>query len=292
MFNGIIIINKAKNISSHDVVNKLRKIFAQKNIGHTGTLDPIATGVLVMCLGRATKIAEYISSETKKYHAKIKLGIRTDSFDLTGKIISLDKFIYDQEKFNKTLEKFRGEYLQEPPMFSAIKKNGKRLYELARAGIKINLTKRLVRIDKLDLIKFIFPDEAILNITCSKGTYIRSLCEDIGRELKCGAALSDLNRIQVGKFKLKDSVNLDQDLEILKSKIIKIEDALEFKKIFIANEANKFLYNGAKINIKFIINHESINLNHELFFVYDSMKNLIGIYKCEDNYLKIIKTLR
>lgn len=294
MRDGIININKAKNFTSHDVVYKIKKMLG-KRVGHTGTLDPIATGVLPICIGKATKISQYILSQTKRYTATVLMGTTTDTLDITGKILSQKNFIYNHNEILSTLNKFRGEYYQIPPMFSAIKKNGKKLYELARDGINIEREKRLVNIFKLDFVNFVFPNKIVIDVKCSKGTYIRSLCDDIGNAIGCGACLFDLIRTECGQFSIDKSITLDEfeslvDKNLADEKIIKIENALEFKKIFIDDCANKFLYNGNKIDLKFVIGNKKIFADEKLL-VFDCQKNLVGIYIRQDNFLKPLRML-
>ncbi|MCL2457064.1 MAG: tRNA pseudouridine(55) synthase TruB [Defluviitaleaceae bacterium] len=234
---GIINVRKEKNFTSHDVVAIIRKITREKT-GHTGTLDPNATGVLPICVGRATKLADYLAAQEKTYVAEIILGITTDTFDATGKILSEKKVSVGFEELKTAAESFVGEYFQTPPMFSAIKIGGKKLYELARKGIEIERAPRLVKIFSLNVFryeeicndeKFFFahenefsknfshgedgfsdsrPARFFIETTCSKGTYIRSLCADIGEKLGCGAVMGDLVRTRSGIFSLENSFSL------------------------------------------------------------------------------------
>lgn len=294
MRDGIILINKPKNVTSHDVVHKIKKM-TKKKTGHTGTLDPIATGILPICIGQATKISQYILSETKKYSAIMLMGTQTDTLDITGKILSQKKFIYEHGKILSVLNKFRGELYQLPPMFSAIKKNGKKLYELARGGISIEREKRPINIYKLNFIDYIPPNKILIDIKCSKGTYIRSLCNDIGNEIGCGACLSELTRTQCGKFSIDECISLNEFENLLKNnladtKIIKIENALDFKKISVSDNANKILYNGNKIGLNFIIGEKKI-CDGEKILVFDQHENLVGIYSYQNNLLKPLRML-
>ncbi|MBU2590393.1 MAG: tRNA pseudouridine(55) synthase TruB [Nitrospinae bacterium] len=215
MINGILNINKEKGLTSHDVVLRVRQITGEKKIGHTGTLDPNATGVLVLCLGRATKLAQNFMKFKKVYAAKARLGIVTDTQDSEGKIIKQAESIdVEKSQICDILKKFTGEIEQTPPMYSAVKHKGKRLYSLARKGITVERKAKTVNIYRLDFKGFdgeYFDFEA----ETSSGVYIRTLADDIGRELGCGAHLAELARVEVGDYKLKDAVTLAQLQEIV-----------------------------------------------------------------------------
>lgn len=292
MYDGIVIINKPKGLTSHDVVYKIKKLL-KKKVGHTGTLDPIATGVLPICIGEATKISQFIISQDKKYLAEIKFGIRTDSFDITGNVLEEKKFIYDEKKILACINNFVGAYLQEVPIFSAVKFMGKKLYEFARVGIDIELKKRLAKIYEIKFIKFVSPDKIWIEVKCAKGVYIRSLCNDIGNVYGCGACLNNLIRIEAGKFLIGESISLNRfellfENNLLDKKIIKIDRALDFKKVIVSDVAKKFLYNGNKIDMKFVLGDEKF-FDGEKLLVYDESKKLIGIYISKENFLQPIR---
>ena len=266
MYDGIVIINKPKGLTSHDVVYKIKKL-AKKKVGHTGTLDPIATGVLPICIGEATKISQFIISQDKKYLAEIKFGIRTDSFDITGNVLEEKKFIYDEKKILACINNFVGAYLQEVPIFSAVK--------------------------FMEFIKFVAPDKIWIEVKCAKGVYIRSLCNDIGNVYGCGACLNNLIRIEAGKFLIGESISLNRfellfENNLLDKKIIKIDRALDFKKVIVSDVAKKFLYNGNKIDVKFVLGDEKF-FDGEKLLVYDESKKLIGIYISKENFLRPIR---
>lgn len=206
---GFLNINKPKGITSHDVVSQLRKITKIKQIGHSGTLDPFATGVLPVAIGKATRLIEYLDDD-KEYLATVQFGKNTDTYDIDGEITeTFDKKV-TQEELILELENFRGEILQYPPVYSAIKVNGKKLYEYARAGQEINIEPRKVFISKLELKSFDYENQlAEILVGCSKGTYIRSIAHDLGKNLATGAYLSNLIRTKAGKFTIENSVNLD-----------------------------------------------------------------------------------
>ena len=208
---GVIVVNKPQGITSHDVVFKMRKLFMTKKVGHTGTLDPMATGVLPILVGRSAKAAEYLLSNDKAYEAKIKLGITTDTEDITGKILTKCDTLPTKTEFFAVCEKFKGELLQTPPMYSALKVNGQKLCDLARQGIEIERAPREI------FIKSLIPEvideqngEYSLKVECSKGTYIRTLCADIGKALGCGGVMSALNRTKSGNFDISLSYTIEQ----------------------------------------------------------------------------------
>ncbi len=223
---GILVIDKPKGLTSHDVVLKVRKAINIRKVGHLGTLDPMATGVLPLCIGRATKIARFLDNVKKEYVAKIRFGVETDSYDVTGRVIAeTDTSFICEEDVRRTLQLFKGKMNQIPPMFSAIKVNGTPLYKLARKGINIERKPREIEIYSIDIEEVNLPYLA-LRISCSKGTYIRSLGHDIGMRLGCGAHLVALRRIKNGQFTLEDSIGLDQPYDKLIEKIIDIDDVI------------------------------------------------------------------
>jgi tRNA pseudouridine55 synthase len=196
--NGFLVVDKPANLTSHDVVAKVRRGTGIKKIGHTGTLDPMATGVLVLCLGYATRLSEYVMASTKVYRATVKFGVETDTYDADGHVTAeADASHITQDVITASLPQFRGAILQIPPMYSAIQKNGKRLYDLARAGIEVEREPRPVTIYQLELLRWVWP-QAEIEIKCSAGTYIRSLAHDLGAVLGVGAHLTSLRRTASG----------------------------------------------------------------------------------------------
>jgi tRNA pseudouridine55 synthase len=207
--NVVINFNKPENISSHQAVTKVKRFFAAKKAGHTGTLDPIATGILIVCLNEATKIARFLSDLDKEYVVRLKLGERTDTYDLTGRIVEEKEFCpVKAADISRTLEKLTGTVKQKPPMYSAVKIGGTRLYKLARKGLDIERPERTVQISRIDLISVHLP-YLDLRVNCSKGTYIRTLCDDIGMELGIGGHMVSLQRTRVGDFRIENSVSLE-----------------------------------------------------------------------------------
>ena len=208
--NGIININKEKDITSFDVIRKLRKILKTRKIGHTGTLDPLATGVLVMCVGGATKLASEIEAESKTYLANLDFGYATDTLDVTGKVLETkEKIEVTKELFEASLKRFVGDIEQVPPMYSALKVQGKKLYELAREGKEIERLARPVHISYIELIEF-NEKSAVIKCKVSKGTYIRTLIDDIGRDLDCLATMTNLERLAVGEYNIENSYEVEE----------------------------------------------------------------------------------
>ena len=276
---GILIINKPKGYTSHDVVNKIRKIYNTKKVGHTGTLDPNTTGVLPILIGKATKLSEYLLEHDKTYTATIKLGERTDTGDSEGKVIETVKTLSpNKEVVENILKSFLGKQLQTPPMYSAIKINGKKLYEYAREGKQIDVPKREIDIYdiKLENIKDL---EIIFTVSCSKGTYIRSLCEDIASKLNTVGFMKELVRTQVDRFKLNDAYTLE-DLEKNEKniKIIPIEDIFYNNDSIVLEENKLFLFlNGGRIRV---------NKQDEIVKVYSIENKFIGTGIINNNILK------
>ena len=207
---GIVVINKPTGMTSHDVVNRVRRTFKMKRVGHAGTLDPLATGVLVMLLGQATKLFPKFEAFDKAYRATLILGKRTDSADIQGKLLEEKPFEHiTHDQVENILKEFVGAIEQVPPMVSALKMNGKRLYQLARQGIEVKREPRKIRIDKLELVDF-HPPRVTFYLECSKGTYVRKIAEDVGERLGCGACIDEIERTKVGPFVIESAVGLDQ----------------------------------------------------------------------------------
>lgn len=286
---GVLNIYKPSDITSFDVVRKVMKLCNTRKVGHTGTLDPLASGVLPICIGRATKLVDYLMSETKVYTAQLMLGIETDTYDREGKIISERNVSISNEEILAAFNPFWGEIEQEPPMYSALKVNGKRLYELARQGIIIERKKRKVTIYDLKIIDISLPI-ITFSVTCSKGTYIRSLCHDIGKILGVGGTMWSLERVQTGIFTKENSIDLNLlNSDNISDYIISVEDALSnYDAISFNNRHEKLLLNGVKINNINIIDHIEKN---KLFRVYIDDNKFIGLGIRDDIGFKIIKLL-
>lgn len=207
--NGVVVIDKPKGVTSHDVVGMLRKRFNTRRVGHTGTLDPIATGVLPVCIGSATKASDMLSAADKRYSAVMELGKRSDTLDAEGDILEKNPVNVTENEIRAVISEFVGEQEQLPPMYSAIKQNGKKLYELAREGIETVREKRHIRIYSINPIRIDIPYVTI-DVHCSKGTYIRSLCDDIGARLGCGAVMTELRRTETAGFSIEEAYTIEK----------------------------------------------------------------------------------
>ncbi len=281
---GIICVNKPKGITSFDVIRKLRKILKEKRIGHTGTLDPLATGVLVICVGRATKLVQDIEGYEKRYIADFELGFKTDTYDLEGQILETSDFEKPNlDTLNTTLLKFKGDIEQIPPMYSAIKVDGKKLYDLAREGITIDRKTRPVTIKKLNLLDY-DGKKGRLDCLVSKGTYIRSLVFDLGEELKTFATMTGLVRTQVGNTYLEKCYTLDEinDLALNGnfSFMSSVEDFFKYPRLDLTGENNlKYYKNGNSFSF------ESPNGHYSIYYE----NSFIGLGHVERKRLKAYK---
>lgn len=249
MINGIIIVNKETGFTSHDVVAKLRGICGQKKIGHTGTLDPAATGVLPVCLGSGTKLCDMLTDRDKEYVAELLLGVETDTQDTTGSVLRESPVTVTEEEVSRACLSFLGDYDQIPPMYSALKVDGKKLYELARAGKEVERKARRVRILELEILEMRLP-VVKLRVVCSKGTYIRTLCSDIGQKLGCGGTMQSLQRTKAGRFRLEDALTLGELQQLKDSgeleRVVQPVDSLfeETPALRVTAEAARLLENG------------------------------------------------
>lgn len=283
MINGIINIYKEKGYTSHDVVAVLRGICKQKKIGHTGTLDPDAEGVLPVCFGSATKLCELLTEKDKEYIATMKLGVETDTQDTTGTILIQKEVHISLEEIQDAVRAFTGKQKQIPPMYSAVKINGKKLYDLARAGIEVERKAREITVHKIEILS-IDGDEIKLKVLCSKGTYIRTICHDIGQMLGCGAAMSSLVRSRSGEFVIENALKLSEVEKLVNSNEIEnycitTEQVFsKLKKIVLKPEFDKVLKNGNAIRTEHIIDDEKF-LSGEEVSVYDSEKQFCAVYQ-------------
>ena len=240
--NGIILINKEKGITSRDVVNMVCKKLNTNKVGHTGTLDPIATGLMIVCVNQGLKLVELLTGCDKDYIAKVKLGIKTDTYDVTGNILEENNsYTLTEELLEETLNSFNKEYEQEVPIYSSVKVNGKKLYEYARKGKKVDLPKHLVKISNMKLLDF-NHDSFTFSVTVSSGTYIRSLINDISNSLSIPMAMEELKRTRVGNYYLDDASNIDN------LNIIPVIDAVNIKKVEVDETLLKKVSNGVKID--------------------------------------------
>lgn len=290
-FIGVINIYKEKGFTSHDVVNIVRKQLGRVKTGHTGTLDPDAEGVLPVCVGKATKLAEYIAADIKEYKVEMTLGITTTTEDISGDVLSTCEVLSTKDEIIEAVNSFVGEYHQKPPMYSAVKVNGKKLYELAREGKEVERKTRLINIYSISEITFVSKSKLSFVVLCSKGTYIRTLCKDIGEKLGCGGCMSKLLRTRSGNFYIKDSIKINTFKEMVANKdysmIISVEKILsDYKKSVVAEGANKYLYNGNKLSINFLQNKNIEDGDKVL--LYNSLNQLIGVYEIIDTFAKPI----
>lgn len=276
---GLILINKQKGFTSHDVVNVIRKKLNIKKVGHTGTLDPNATGVLPILVGKATKISKYLMEHDKTYIATIKLGEKTDTGDSEGQVIEEKSIPADlkKEDINDVLQSFLGKQKQLPPMYSAIKINGKKLYEYAREGKEVKLEAREIEIYKIQLLEC-KNNKIKFEVECSKGTYIRTLCEDIAKKLGTVGYMEELQRTKVNNFKIEDSILLDDiTLENAEKNMIKIEEVFKEKEtIELDNKKLELFLNGVKL---------TYYLPNSIYRIYNN-EQFIGIGVIENKLLK------
>lgn len=301
MVNGIVNVYKEKGYTSFDVVAKLRGIFHQKKIGHTGTLDPDAEGVLPICLGRATKVCDLLTDKDKTYEAVLLLGQETDTQDVTGSVLHESSVDVTEEEVRRTIESFVGEQEQVPPMYSALKVNGQKLCDLARKGIEVERKARPITIFSIEILEVKLPEVRML-VHCSKGTYIRTLCNDIGQKLGCYGCMKSLLRTRVSSFTVDKAIKL-ADLEklvkdaagetayenynrtLFSDFVASVDSVFEqYPYGYIAEDARKQLENGNRIPEEFVCIKEGEKeggksfINLEIFRLYDWGGNFIGLY--------------
>jgi len=295
--NGVINVLKPTGITSSDVVVSLRRKLGIKKVGHTGTLDPAAAGVLPICIGKATKLAEYITSEIKVYRAEMILGVETDTLDADGQVVAYSENLPDAEKIYQTFKQYQGRIKQQPPMYSAIKHRGKPLHELARKGEHIDIPYREVVVFENNIIRITPPNRVFFEVKCSKGTYIRSLCRDMGRTMGCGAYLSFLLRIRNGIFSIDNSWTLDEiDTYIASGELDKIVIPMDqsiphFGAIYLEDSVFDKITNGNRISSKYIQKTKNINEPSNLSRIYCN-NQFIGIgFINEQNILQMKKVL-
>lgn len=296
MIHGILNVYKEKGFTSHDVVAKLRGIVGQKKIGHTGTLDPDAEGVLPICLGKATKLCDFLTDKQKTYETVMLLGVQTDTQDTSGKILEeRETGGLTEEEVAEAVLSFVGEYDQIPPMYSALKVNGKKLYELAREGIEIERKARRVQITDIVIKETELP-RVRMEVSCSKGTYIRTLCHDIGRKLGCGACMEELVRTKVSMFDIEDSITLDEAARMKEEgklgEVLHLIDDMfpDYPKIIVKEKYAPLLYNGNPFYKNQAENSVFLE-DKEPARVYDHKGKFIGIYHYdkEKRLFKIMK---
>jgi tRNA pseudouridine55 synthase len=284
---GVLNINKPLGISSFEVVRKVKKLAREKKVGHGGTLDPEASGVLPVCIGRATKAIDFIMEGEKEYIAKVKLGVVTDTYDREGKVLRESNVSFTEEEIANAIFKFEGIINQVPPMYSALKQNGKKLYELAREGKEVYREPRRVTIYSIEILSISSPIIEI-KVRCSKGTYIRSLCYDIGEELGCGAMMWDLKRTATGPFSIENSVDLKELTEDnINNYIISLDEVFsKFPKLVVNEKFERLILNGVTINDRTLLNKIEKFCKYA---VYNNSDKLIGIGLESDAGFKLIK---
>lgn len=255
MTDGVLLIDKKEGMTSFDVVGKVRRLFGTKQVGHTGTLDPMATGLLVVLVGRAVKASEYLSEHGKSYRAVIKLGVETDTEDISGKITRRSDTIPSKDEVFNACSSFKGEIMQIPPMYSALKRDGQKLCDLARQGIEIEREARPVNIYSLTAAETEDDTAFVLDVCCSKGTYIRTLCADIGKRLGCGGTMASLRRTEVGGFDLTDAITIDEleemSIEERFGRLIDVESLFnEYEIIRLPDFFASLCHSGCQIYLK------------------------------------------
>lgn len=310
MLNGIINVYKEKGYTSFDVVAKLRGILKTRKIGHTGTLDPDAEGVLPVCLGKATKVCDLLTDKNKEYEAVMLLGTMTDTQDISGEILKQQEVKVTEDEVREAVMSFIGDYMQVPPMYSALKVDGKKLCDLARAGVTVERKARPVQILEIDILEMELP-RVRMRVNCSKGTYIRTLCQDIGDKLGCGACMESLLRTKVSHFSVEKALKISEIEQLVEKEAVgaapeewireqfSFIDAvdsvfLQYKKAVIKREFEKLLYNGNRMRPEMFVDYDK-DWENDSIRVYDMEGQFIGIYgyqKAQGDYkpLKVFMT--
>lgn len=294
--NGVLILNKPIGMTSHDLVNIVRKLFDIKKVGHTGTLDPDAQGVMIVALGRATKFIRFFSDTNKTYHAQVLFGNETDTYDISGKIITSKKPDFSVTSLKDSLVSFVGKIMQQPPIYSALKKDGKHYYEYARQGIQIDIPRREVEIFNIQLLDAEVPFSAEIRVKCSSGTYIRSLCHDIGLSLNTYACMGKLERTAVGRFDIEQALDINdlvkmslpQRMELLLS----VDDFLpSYRSVQSNTRGDRFIKNGNKLFQWNAIDSFENYRDTEPLKIYDSQRHFIGMgrYNQIENFVYPLK---
>lgn len=279
--NGIILVDKPQDWTSHDVVGKLRGILHERRIGHSGTLDPLATGLLVVFVGRATRAVEFAEADSKEYIAGLRLGVATDTQDITGNILHENERNISEAELNAALSEFTGDFQQIPPMYSAIKIGGKKLYELARKGESVERKPRNVNISKLETCGR-DGDDYIIDVSCSKGTYIRTLCNDIGEKLGCGACMSSLRRVRAGVFDISQAHTLDEIAAAPEKYVIPVDELFyDYDELTVSDNIDRKLRNGNYVNLK---------ISDGTYRVYNNNREFLLLGEVKDGVLKTIKS--
>ena len=291
---GIFNIYKEKGFTSHDVVAIVRRTIHMKKVGHTGTLDPDAEGVLPVCVGKATKLSDVIMDGRKSYRAMLRLGITTTTEDASGEVLETKEVDFNENRIREVVASFIGKLKQVPPMYSAVKVNGKKLYELAREGKEIERKSRTIEVYDIRIRQFLPPDRVEIDVDCSKGTYIRTLCSDIGKALGCGGHMAELLRTRTGAFSLENAIKLEElkalaEQEKAEEALLTMEEALkDFPVVKVSEKSAKFLYNGGKIQERFFTEKPASYKEGDIVVAYDHENNLVGLYEMKkenENFL-------
>lgn len=276
---GILLVDKPPQMTSHDVVDVIRAKTGIQKVGHTGTLDPHATGLIILCIGKATRLADFLLSLDKTYEGVMRLGLVSDTHDLQGKIIE-ERTVpgVTEKKLKQVCKGFIGEIQQIPPMVSAIKVGGERLYKLARKGITIEREPRTIMVYEFTILKVNIPD-VHFRISCSRGTYVRTICHDIGEKLGCGAVLAELRRTKIGKFRVEDAVELEKITgpEIVEEHVVPMGEVLDFPKVTVNSVGEKMFAKGRKLTPGQVLNME--NGTSEWVQVFNSSGVFLGLAK-------------
>lgn len=286
--NGIIVLDKPQGKTSHDMINFMRRMTGIRRIGHTGTLDPMATGVLPVCIGSATKVADMLTLSDKGYRTEFVLGITTDTEDISGTVLTRNTVNVSRDEIEKTVMSFVGEIAQIPPMYSAIKQNGKKLYELARQGIETERTERIVNIHSIDIMDIDLEKSTVtMDVICSKGTYIRTLCSDIGKKLATGACMTSLRRTLTGAFSLEDAYTceeIENNIDKLEDMILPVDKMfLEYPSIYLNEKQKKSIVNGVRMTWR-------DGEEGQCYRIYDSEKTFLCVSRCVDGRLQLEKS--
>ena len=253
--NGILLVDKPAGITSHDVVDKIRRAAGMRRIGHTGTLDPAATGLMVLCLGKATRLSEHLTGLDKVYEGAMRLGVVTDSYDLDGAVVEERPVPeLDADALQRACDRFTGDIMQVPPMVSAVKVGGQRLYKMARQGQTVERPPRPVTIREFSVLGYEPPD-VWLRVCCTSGTYVRALCHEVGQVLGCGAALASLRRTYVGKYAVENALPVDDftTREDVASRLLSVDNALDLPKVAIRPASRKIVASGGALGVKDLI---------------------------------------
>lgn len=281
--NGILLVDKPADWTSHDVVAKLRGVLGERRMGHSGTLDPMATGLLVVFAGRATRAVSFSENHSKCYEAHLRLGLTTDTQDTTGTVLETHPVTVGADEVRAALEHFTGELLQLPPMYSALKVNGQKLYDLARQGKTVERKPRAITVYELELLEQSAPDEFALRVVCSKGTYIRTLCHDLGQALGCGGCMAALRRTMAAGFRIEEAVTLERAQEEREALLLPLDEYFRaYPRFTVQNETQeKRAYNGNTFTARGVADGE--------YRVYDRAGNFLSLSRAEGGELHAIK---